>query len=281
MKYIYSKISDLIFHSLAYINVSNASNLYSEEYKKHITYHSQISENMHGLEKYYNDNFERLGIINFLPSYVHDFTSLKYALLGFDRFTKEDIDKFVEPFTDVLENEHQQYFEFWDCTDKNNASNKKAVENYLDCKMHDYSGIFRHFNKDAAVGLSYSLTNNGRGIYSENTFMAIVPFPKFESSYLDCFFQILHEITHQFTDRLLNSNISMDDGTHDLSENVVIQFDYFLVKNLNEVDVNSYFDWLNKMIGNDIISTEEDLLSTFKVPNEIECEIKLLLNNII
>ena len=68
----YSVIQDLMYHILAHMKVENASNLYSEAYIDNVNKikngrYDSITEVVSHLSNYYNENFERLGVINFLP----------------------------------------------------------------------------------------------------------------------------------------------------------------------------------------------------------------------
>lgn len=91
--------------------------------------------------------------------------------------------------------------------------------------------------------------------------------------------QILHEYTHQFTDKLLGENIRMDDGTHDISEDVVILFDYYLIKNLYEEDTDSYLKWLASLANADNCD-EKFFLSGFKINDDINKKLLELVEKI-
>jgi hypothetical protein len=119
----------------------------------------------------------------------------------------------------------------------------------LNDKFNKYECLFKYFNKKAKVYFSYSITANGRGIGSNTHFIAAVPFPQKKHTDEDCFFITLHEFTHQFTDCLINSNISMNNNTHALSENIVIFADYYLLKMIDETKIDMYFNWICKISG--------------------------------
>ena len=84
--FLYSKVVDLVYHVLAHMQVSNASNLYSETYIR--MFEPYREENgfsfdpksaVNKMQGYYNQNFERLGVVNFLPfaQIDEDFEALK------------------------------------------------------------------------------------------------------------------------------------------------------------------------------------------------------------
>ena len=268
----YSPMSDLVFHVLAYMRVNNASNLYSREYIESfpVSIESGLLDKASKIENYYNDNFERLGVINFLPIYCNNFESLSRILLSYDGFSGEDIQNFITPFLTILEDEFQQYASLWESKVQQLSVEKSRCENYISEHLKDYQEIFDYFNKYAEVYFSLSLTRNGRGIYSAHSFSAIVPFPSTQKEWADCFFQLFHEYTHQFTDKLLNTNISMANGSHDISERLVILADYFIFKRTDEETANIYLDWIARNSGSRSNIMEESVfLNMFQVPTEL------------
>ena len=60
----------------------------------------------------------------------------------------------------------------------------------------------------------------------------------------------------------------MDDGTHDISEKVVILFDYYLIKKIYEEDTDSYLKWLGSLANVDNCD-EKLFLSVFKINDDI------------
>ena len=97
----YSAICDLVYHILAHMKVENASDLYSEDYinlisKSKNETESLLCKEVEKITEYYNDNFERLGIINFLPCYCSALEELQNALLTYNDFTDEDKDGLIE-----------------------------------------------------------------------------------------------------------------------------------------------------------------------------------------
>jgi hypothetical protein len=126
--------------------------------------------------------------------------------------------------------------------------------------------------KSVLVYFSISITRNGRGFSGiENYFSAIVPFPAQEQDFQGAFFTLLHECTHQFTDQLLKTGINMEDGSQDLSENIAVLFDYFLMKAVRSADVEAYIDWVAKNSGNDGAEVSEaEFLTMVSVPGEMK-----------
>ena len=81
----YCKHIDLVYHILNHMHVQNSSDLYSQKYVDSIQMNKKdgdinILEELRLLEVYYNDNFERLTIVNFLPFYSNTLEELKGML---------------------------------------------------------------------------------------------------------------------------------------------------------------------------------------------------------
>jgi hypothetical protein len=276
-EFIYPKHYDLIFHVLAYFKVNNASDLYDERYikkmeaeKKDFVY--DIKPVANSLQGYYNENFERLMLINFLPYYCNDYNEMKNNFLACDRFTQDDLQLFIKPFIEMLDNESQFFFGYWETLNKKYESAKRSTENYFTEKLKKYLCVFDYFRKPCKVLFSFIITQNGRGFYSDTHFAALIRFPENEAAFNFSFIQLLHEYTHSFTDGLLNRNINMKDGSHSLSENVAIAADYFLIKSIDENFIPKYFDW----VGN-----EQKLLSLINFDEDLKAELMKLINNIL
>lgn len=281
----YEKHIDLIFHVLAHMHVNNASDLYSQEYVEKFKLLRNHKELLipYGLADYYNNHFNRLGMINFLPFYSNAFDELKRLTLNYNGFTNEDTDFFVKPFLEICESESDFYFNFWENTIHTIKDECVQAENILREKLNLYRCIFEYYNRSALVLLSLSITRNGRGFSGiDNCFSALIPFPKSLSQIDNSFFILLHEYTHQITDELLRTDINMDDGSHDISENVVILFDFYLLKFLNKPDVEKYLKWIAEISGNtDNTISETTFLSVFNVDNSVKNKMRTLLYQII
>ena len=284
IEYIYLKHYDLIFHAMAYFKVNNASNLYDENYiskmeaeKAGFTY--DIARAASTLQEYYNENFERLMIINFLPYYCKDYDEMKNGLLHYQHFTHEDVQVFIKPFIEMLDNESIFFFEYWEKTDTASKSSKPAAENYLQAKLGQYSCIFDYFRKPSKIIFSHSITNNGRGIYDDSYFAACVRYPENEMAYGSTFLQLLHEYTHSFTDGLLNKSINMKDGSHNLSEYVVVMTDYYLIKAIDDSFIPVYFDWISNGCG--VEMDEDKFLDMFNIDEHLRAEMMKLIDDIL
>ena len=277
VKFKYSQHVDLVFHVLAHMRVNNASNLFSAEYIEKIEEEKcagdlDLAREIKSLEPYYNRNFERLAMINFLPLNSRGLNELKQILLNYDGFNKDDFKAFINPFTDLLEREAAFYYDYWEKQHKALGGRRSVVESQMERLLKDYQCIFDYFQKSALVYFSLSITRNGRGFSGiENYFSAVVPFPAQERDFQGAFFTLLHEYTHQFTDQLLKAEINMEDGSHDLSENIVMLFDYYLIKSVYSADIKAYIDWFAKISGNDGAGiSEAEFLAMVSVPEDIK-----------
>ena len=268
----YSLISDLVFHVLAHMQVNNASNLYSREYIESfpVSIESGLRDKVSRIENYYNANFARLCMINFLPIYCSDLESLRRLLLSYDRFSGEDVQSFIKPFVAILEDEFQNYKNFWESKIQQLPVDQGRCEKYFADRLNDCKEIFDYFGKDAEASFSLSLTRNGRGAFSADKFFGIVPYPSKEEELPDRFFQLFHEYTHQFTDKLLNTTIDMADGSHDISENLVILADYFIFQKISEETAAAYLRWIAKGSGKENDKMDEaEFINIFHVPAEL------------
>jgi hypothetical protein len=115
----YAKHADLVFHVLAHLKVNNASDLYNQEYigkmsieKEKQNFRFSIIPNINSLQEYYNNNSQRLSMINFLPFYCNDFNELKNTLVSFNQFSQDDMRYFINPFIEIMENEVTFYYDY-------------------------------------------------------------------------------------------------------------------------------------------------------------------------
>ena len=281
----YSVVQDLMYHILAHMKVENASNLYSEAYINNVNKikngrRDSITDAVSHLSNYYNENFERLAVINFLPLVCPSVRDLIGATENYYGFTETDKKEFIFPLIQLLKSEFEFYEDYWNKLYDTTSTCRKAFELWIENEMSKYGALFSYFNKFAVVGMSYSMTNNGRGYGDSSSFNAVVPFAFDESQYKNISYQILHEYTHQFTDELIGESTRMDDGTHDISEKAVILFDYYLIKKLHKEDTDSYLKWIGSLANVD--NCDENLfLSVFKINDDIKGKLLELVEQII
>lgn len=283
----YNYVFDLVYHMLAHMQVNNPSNLYSEEYVEKIRAEKKeqfpdITADMAGLAGYYNENFNRLLVINFIPYGCPDINALKYMIGQYQGFTSEDREFFVNPFVELLEKEDEFYGAYWRELFQLAKEGEFGLEDYLEKSLEKYNILGDYFRKlKAVVGLSFSMTCEGRGMGNPDTFITVIPHSHDEKDYQNLSLQVLHENTHQFTDGMLQQNISMDDGTHLFSEKVVMVFDYYLIKALCPEDLEGYLRFLSQVAENEgSIMTEETFLSAFELPDSWHERLQQLVKDI-
>lgn len=107
----YSAVCDLMYHILAHMKVENASNLYLESYIADINKakngrYDNIEEALSQLAGYYNENFARLGVINFLPVYCSTVQELVNVMENYNGFTQADKEQFVFPLCQIIKSEY-------------------------------------------------------------------------------------------------------------------------------------------------------------------------------
>jgi hypothetical protein len=150
------------------MKVNNASNLYCDDYINKMSiekynFDYDIIQNINIIKDYYNNNFERLSLINFLPFYSNDFNEIKNIFITCKNFTVDDLEQFINPFIKIMENESIFYFDYWDKLHKDNVNIRQKLELYFKNKLNVYSCIFEYYNKKPLILFSYSITYNGRG----------------------------------------------------------------------------------------------------------------------
>jgi hypothetical protein len=238
-----------------------------------------IKPAVNSLQDYYNENFERLMLINFLPYYCNDYNEMKNNFLACNRFTQDDLQFFIKPFIEMFDSESEFFFGYWEALNKKYESVKQSIENYFTRELEKYSCVFEYFNKPCKILFSFIITQNGRGLHSDTHFSALIRFPENESAFDFSFIQLLHEYTHNFTDGLLNTNINMKDGSHNLSENIVIVADYFLIKSIDENFIPRYFDWVSNGRNEDF--DEHKFINQFNINENLKTELIKLIGNIL
>lgn len=266
MEFTYSYVFDLVYHVLAHMQVNNPSNLYSEEYIAMINeakggQFEDITVPLSQLAEYYNANFERLCTVNFLPFGCQNLDALTYMVEQQPYFTAEDKVHFLTPFLQLLQKEALFYEAYWKGMYDRSEQAREHLATYLAKKWKKYKVLGSYFHKNRVLaGISYSMTCNGRGLYASDVFAAVVPFTEEEREYISTFLQLLHEYTHTFTDPMLQQDISMEDGSHNFSEYVVMVFDYYLIKALCPEDLEDYLCYMSRCITGEEEPISEELL---------------------
>ena len=109
-----------------------------------------------------------------------------------------------------------------------------------------FGSFFARPDEELRVIFSFSLRRNGRAFGSPGVRTVYLTFPETEQELTGCFFQFLHECTHAVTDPLMNGEIRMADGSHDVAEYQVMCFDEYLVEALCPDLLEAYREWIGR-----------------------------------
>lgn len=292
---LYAWHSDIVFHVLTHMKVKNASNIFNETYIKEIMQEKQklgitdnLIEELEDLTDYYMEHFERLAIINFIPLVTNSFDELTQTIVNWRNFTDYDRKKFINHFVAILEKEKAFYQRYWYQKDDRLKNRKTTVEKNLKDRLTLFKCLFEYYKQckhtRVEILLSYSMGQNGRGCLNQDIQLVALPFPISESDEKNTFFMTLHELTHSCTDNLVGDakDISMKNGSHALTENIVMIADYELIKVVDPTLVEDYFRWICKKSKNPTDQLDEDMLySTFIIPAEIKNKLKKRVGEII
>ena len=272
--------ADLIYHLLVHMNLkNNASNLYSKDYieyiqksKQAVGINNNLEEELLEFNSIYLKGFERLALINFIPFCTNSLKETEEELVNQPFYTKEDKEDFLLPFISIAQRESDMFYrKFWEDELKKHSKILEDFNTYIEKEISKFTSIFKYYKVSPKVYISQSLTRNGRGFYMKDNFTAVVPMPKDYVDFSKGFITAFHEMTHQFTDKLLNCDISMNDNTHMLSESVVIITDFYLFKKYNYSLLEEYCIYF----GIDKCS-EEGLKEKYPIPKELLLKVESL-----
>lgn len=290
---LYNWCKDIVFHVLTHMKIENASNIFNETYvheisqeKRKLGISNNLPSQLDNLTDYYIAHFERLSIINFIPFMINSFEELTKTLANWSSFTEEDKKNFINDFVALLEQESDFYEMYWYQKNALMLDRKLIVEKNLYSKIDLFNCLFDYYthykHKDICISLSYSMGQNGRCMGNATSQLVAVPFPFKQEDEDNTFFMTLHELTHPCTDSLIGSSISMKDGSHALTENIVMVADYELIKALSPTLVKDYFNWICNKSGNSSVQLDEQMFySIFIIPQKIKEGLTLRLKEIL
>lgn len=275
---LYTWHTDIVFHVLTHMKVGNASNIFNRAYveeirkeKERLGIQDGLIGELENLTDYYMKHFESLTIINFIPFMVNDFEELIQTIAHWSTFTEEDRRNFINDFLAILENEKVFYRQYWQEKDNGLKCRKTVIEKSLNDRFALFQCLFNYYKQhkhmEVKILLSYSMGQNGRGMGIHDAQIVAVPFPIDEKSETDTFFMVLHELTHPCTDYLVGDYISMGDGSHALTENIVMIADYEIIKKVSPTLIEDYFKWICNKSGNPNVNLDEDTFyNSFAIP---------------
>ncbi|MBE6022057.1 MAG: hypothetical protein E7231_02335 [Cellulosilyticum sp.] len=280
--------SDLVFHILNYINFEGSpANMYSKEYidefenfrSKQSNNDYKLIEEAQKLSVPYMKYFNEVSNVAFIGFYASSYEELKDQLNSMS-ISKEAKEEFIKPFIQCMDAELSIYTEYWDRIMADQKNSMDAFISYSNKTLCALEKVFKYANKKPHYYFCVSLgQGKGRGIWNNRFVSAAGCIPKSKSEQQHAFFQAFHEMTHQITDRKLFTHISMEDGTHLLSEKVVMKTDYYLIQRLDEDLLEDYIRWIAWLAGISEIS-EQDFLDYYKLPDKEEKEVQKIIDEI-
>lgn len=233
---------DLMYHGLAHLPLNNPANLYSKAYLERCGSSKQLGERLESLAPWYTAHFERLCSVGFLPFSAPDWEATKKLLLTHPGYTEEDRAQFLKPLL---------------------------------------AAMVRYTGKHAIAYVSCSLPLNGRGVLMREALCAMVAAPAAFEEVADAHHQLLHEYTHAWTDGLLRGPIAMEDGTHDLSEGLVLLADDWLFQLCCPEELGVYRAWAGQMLATDGPVTGEEAAEMIGLGEEWQRRIEVLARTLV
>ena len=282
--------ADLVFHILNYINIEGSpANTYSKEYinqfeefrAERSNNEYKLIEEAQKLSAPYKKYFSEVSQVAFIGFYCSSYEELKDHLnnLPLSIGAREE---FIKPFIECMDAELSLYTEYWSGVIAEQENNMNKFISYSNKELYSFEKLFKYANKKPHYYFCVSLEpGKGRGINNNDQLMSAagcIPKNK-EEQQLYAFFQAFHEMTHQITDNKLFTNISMEDGTHLLSENVVMKTDYYLIQKFNKGGLKEYIQWTAWLEGISEAS-EQDFLDYYILSEKEEKEIQKMIDEI-
>lgn len=276
--------ADIIYHVLKYIQLEDSpANLYDEEYINEFEAFRKENNNTYNLvdaavqlsgayAKYFDE-------VTFIAFCAFDYTTLEDTINGIlnDEIVSESAkSEFIIPFIDCVKEEQTIYEEYWNNKIQDSQSNIDKLVELANGYFTKLQKVFDYTGKNPQFCLCISLDGEGRGITNTDMLTAAIEIPETDEEMTAAFFQGFHEMTHQFTDQRFFTSISMDDGTHLMSEKVVMMTDYYIFKELEPDLLEAYIKWTGEEAGKSD-ATEEEFLEFYDLPEEQDNGIETLL----
>ena len=246
-EYSYTRFGDLFYYLLAHMHIDLAADVYDHEYidrmKDTLGVEPQITDEM---ICYYQEHFDRVAVINFVALIAEDEEQFRNILVSMGMLTDEDMDVLVDPLLEVCRELHEPFCSWWDQHHASVSVRAEIVKRNIDTFKERYTSFFEHLSMKVKVIFSYSLRKNGRAFGDGEALNIYLPFPEKEADEQGCFFQLLHECTHTITDPLLEQEIMMGDGSHDMAEYQVLCYDEYLIAGTETELLEEYCTWIGQ-----------------------------------
>lgn len=241
----YNRFSDLFYYLLAHMPVNCAADVSDPEYARRMAECLGTSPEIPDrLLKYYEEHFDRVAIINFMPLIVSSAEECRNMLACCGQLSEEDLRVFADPLMDICEQASAAFYPWWDRHHAAVAKRAEEVYRYFSLQKERFGSFWSRPGAQTKVLFSYSLRKNGRAFNNGDIQTVYLSFPEDDEDLPGCFFQFLHECTHRLTDPLLNQMIQMADGSHDMAEYQVLVYDEYLIHRLCPDMSRAYRSWI-------------------------------------
>ncbi|WBW99276.1 hypothetical protein [Oceanirhabdus sp. W0125-5] len=245
-------IEDLVLHCLAHMHVDNESDLYDicyiskiNEEKLKKSFPTHLDDQMEKLSRIYNDNFERMAAINFLPFTTNSLDELEGSLLTLPIFTEQDREIFIHHFIEILKSEDVFYHNLWANKVSQHSKTLEKFEIDVKAMFEKLPTAFQKIPIPLCISLQLAMTKAGRATANhERISVAVRLYEDYEKMKFSLL-QVLHELTHMFTDRLLKCQLSMRDGSHMKAEYIVIVTDYLIIEEHMPEFMSTYLEYID------------------------------------
>lgn len=240
----YNRFADLFYHLLAHMPLDCAADEYDPKYVALMAGELGVSPQVpQRLTDYYQEHFDRLMITSFLPLVTDNTRHLREGLAACGRLTEEDMRSCADPLLEICDRVSEPFYGWWEQRHGEASERKGKVFDRFDALAARFAPFLDALDKNTKVLFSYTLRRNGRAFYWQDGIIVYLAFPEKDEDVTPCFLQYLHECTHSVTDPLMNRQIRMADGSHDLSEYQVLCFDEYLIDALAPDLAETYRDW--------------------------------------
>ena len=243
----YNRFADLFYYLLAHMPIDYAADVsdpgYTAEMAGCLGVYPGIPQR---LINYYQDNFDRLAVINFMSLAAENPGQFREMLAGCGMLTDKDMTYFVDPLIEICDRVSGTFYQWWKDHHTETAQQAEKVYNRFRALTDRFSSFFADLGMDTQVLFSYSLRKNGRAFNQQNTLVVYLTYPEKPEDITHCFLQFLHECTHSVTDPMMSGDIRMEDGSHDIAEYQVLCFDEYLIEALCPDLSGAYRDWIGE-----------------------------------
>ena len=243
----YNRFADLYYYLLAHMPIDCAADVSDPEYTAEMAGKLGIFPGIPPkLTDYYEENFDRLAITGFIPLAVKNTQQFREALVSCGQLTDRDMEAFVDPMIEICDRVSDRFYEWWTAHHEEVAPQTDKVYDRFRTLTDRVGAFFSNLELKPSVLFSYSLRKNGRAFFQPGEIIVYLTFPEKPEEITGCFLQYLHECTHSVTDPMMNRNILMADGSHDIAEYQVLVFDEYLLDALYPEMTETYREWIGQ-----------------------------------